>query len=110
VARAGCRDTQGRDALATAYLNYALSDALLKTPAVHIIQCGTIDINPKLRIVGRRDLTKTERDLGIDSVIPAQAGIQISSGRNRPQIAPICSFGILIPDLIFSHLLSLSGR
>jgi len=45
------RDTQGRDALATAYLNYALPRDLLKTSAGHIIQCGTIDINPKVRVV-----------------------------------------------------------
>jgi hypothetical protein len=45
------RHTQGRDALATPYLNYALPHDLLKTSAGHIIQCGTIDINPKVQVV-----------------------------------------------------------
>jgi len=88
--------------------DHALSHDLVRTLAARIIQRDTIDINPKVRVMRRQDFADPEKDPDTDSVIPAKAGIQTSSGRNRPQISqitPICSFAILIRNLIASTFL-----
>jgi hypothetical protein len=94
--------------------SHALLHDAIKTPAGHIIERSTIDINPKVaESCEGRTSRNWQRTPDTDSVIPAKAGIQTSSERNGPQISQLtttCSFGILTPDLVFPYPPSFTGR